>query len=173
VELRLVDDDGQDVADGEPGEIVCTGPDQFLGYLDTAHNSDAFDEAGWFRTGDIGVRDSDGYIAIVDRKKDIIIRAGENIASKEVEEILMRHPLIEEAAAVGVPDPTYGERVAAVVILRSGELALKDIQRFFRDAGVAIQKTPERLIIVGDFPRTPLGKINKRELRRHLASKPE
>jgi acyl-CoA synthetase (AMP-forming)/AMP-acid ligase II len=168
VSLKLVADDGREVADGEPGEIVCAGPDQFLGYLDEAHNCDAFDEEGWFRTGDVGVRDADGFIACVDRKKDIIIRAGENIASKEVEDVLMRHPQIAEAAVIGVPDPTYGERVAAVVVLREDGLDLAELKRHFQAAGVAIQKTPERLIIVDDFPRTPVGKIHKGELRRSI-----
>jgi acyl-CoA synthetase (AMP-forming)/AMP-acid ligase II len=168
VHLKLVDDHGNKVADGVPGEIVCVGPEQFLGYLDASHNNEAFDDDNWFRTGDIGVRDADGYVAIVDRKKDIIIRAGENIAPKEVEDILMRLPAVAEAAVVGVPDATYGERVAAVVILRSGTLDLDDLKRHFRAAGVAIQKTPERLFIVDDFPRTPLGKIHKRDLRRRI-----
>lgn len=165
VSVKLVNDDGKPVPDGEPGEIVATGPEQFLGYLDETCNAGAFDDDGWFRTGDIGVRDADGFIAIVDRKKDIIIRAGENIAPKEVEDVLMRHPAIGEAAVVGVPDPTYGERVAAVVILREGTLDLEELKRHFRSTGIAIQKTPEKLVIVDEFPRTPLGKIHKRNLR--------
>lgn len=169
VMLKLVSDDGQEVPQGEPGEIVCTGPDQFIGYLDEENNRDAFDEAGWFRTGDIGVMDEDGYVAIVDRKKDIIIRAGVNIASKEVEDELLRHPRILEAAAVGVADDTYGERVGAVVMLREGTLDLEELKHQFVAAGLAIQKTPEHLFIVDDFPRTPVGKIHKQKLREMIA----
>lgn len=169
VQFRLVTDDGRIADPGEPGEIVCTGAEQFVGYLDEADNAGAFDEEGWFRTGDIGVADEQGYVRIVDRKKDIIIRAGENIASKEVEDELMRHPRVLEAAAVGVPDEVYGERVAAVVILREGEITLSELKDQFVKAGLAIQKTPERLFVVSDFPRTPLGKIAKQKLREMIA----
>lgn len=168
--LKLVDDAGSEVSDGTPGEIVATGPGQFLGYLDDKLNAAAFDTDGCFRTGDVGVRDDDGFIAIVDRKKDIIIRAGENIASKEVEDVLMRHPAINEAAVIGLPDPTYGERVAAILILREGSMDIHEIRRHFRAAGVAVQKTPEQLIIVDELPRTALGKVNKLELRRSMAA---
>lgn len=169
ISLKLVGDDGEPVGEGEPGEIVCTGPEQFLGYLDASHNATAFDADGWFHTGDVGVIDADGYLAIVDRKKDIIIRAGENIAPKEVEDVLMRHPGVGEVAVVGVPDAKYGERVAAVVILREGTLDLEELRRHFRASGIAIHKTPERLFLVDDFPRTPLGKIHKRNLRDQIA----
>lgn len=160
------------VSDGTLGEIVATGPGKFLGYLDDACDAAAFDEDGWFRTGDVGVRDNDGFIAIVDRKKDIIIRAGENIASKEVEDILARHPRIQEAAVIGLPDPIYGERVAAIVILRDGSMDIHEVRRHFRAAGAAVQKTPEQLIIVDDLPRTALGKVHKLTLRRSFAASP-
>jgi acyl-CoA synthetase (AMP-forming)/AMP-acid ligase II len=169
VEIRLVTEDGRIAGPGEPGEIVCTGAEQFIGYLDESENQGAFDEEGWFRTGDIGVADEEGYIRIVDRKKDIIIRGGENIASKEVEDEVMRHPRVLEAAAVGVPDEVYGERVAAVVILREGTLELTELKDQFAKAGLAIQKVPERLFIVSDLPRTPLGKIAKQQLREMIA----
>lgn len=165
VRLKLITDNGEPSGLGEPGEIVCTGPDQFVGYLEEADNKSAFDAEGWFRTGDIGIADKEGFIRIVDRKKDIIIRAGENIASKEVEDELMRHPRIVEAAAVGVADERYGERIAAVVILRDGTLELPELKDQFLAAGLAVQKTPERLFIVADFPRTPVGKIHKQKLR--------
>ena len=169
VQFKLVADDGRIAAQGEPGEIVCTGPDQFIGYLDDSDNAGAFDEDGWLRTGDIGIADEDGYVRIVDRKKDIIIRAGENIASKEVEDELMRHPRVLEAAAVGVPDEVYGERVAAVVILRDGKIDLAELKDQFVKAGLAIQKTPEHLFVVSEFPRTPVGKIAKQRLREMIA----
>jgi acyl-CoA synthetase (AMP-forming)/AMP-acid ligase II len=169
VSLRLVDDSGKVVDLGQPGEIVATGPGQFLGYLDEAYNAAAFDGAGWFRTGDVGICDEQGFVAIVDRKKDIIIRGGENIAPKEIEDILLAHPQVGEAAVVGVPDPAYGERIAAAIILRHGAMDLAEVRRHFRAAGVAIQKTPEMIVAVTDLPRTPLGKVHKRRLRTYLA----
>lgn len=169
VSLRLVDDNGEAVERGQPGEIVVTGPGQFLGYLDERDNAGAFDAAGWFRTGDVGICDEQGFVAIVDRKKDIIIRGSENIAPKEVEAILLRHPQVGEAAVVGIPDPAYGERVAAAVVLRHGAIDLAEVRRHFRAAGVAIQKTPEMIVAVDDLPRTPLGKVHKRRLREWLA----
>ena len=113
VEIRLVDDDGRDVGPGEEGEVVSRGPDQFLGYMDPAMDAEAFDDDGWFRTGDIGRLDADGYLTITDRKKDIIIRGGENISAREVEEVLATHPKVQESAVTSVPDERYGERVCA------------------------------------------------------------
>src|SRR5207237_6438078 len=98
VELRIVDDDGRDVPPGEEGEVVSRGPDQFLGYMDPDMDAEAFDAEGWFHTGDIGRLDEDGYLAITDRKKDIIIRGGENVSAREVEEVLATHHKVVEAA---------------------------------------------------------------------------
>jgi len=124
---------------------------------------------GWFLTGDIGRIDADGYLTITDRKKDVIIRGGENIASKEVEDILARHPSVAEAAVVGMPDDKYGERVCAFVVLRpGGSLNLDDVQSHFVAEKVARQKTPERIIVVPDFPRAMSGKVKKFELRAQL-----
>ena len=164
--VRLVDDDDRDAPAGQPGEILSRGPDQFLGYFDTALNADAFTRDGWFRTGDIGVIDAGGFLTVVDRKKDILIRGGENISAKEVEDILAHHDAVLEAAVIGWPDATYGERVGAFVRLRPGSmLDLDAVQRHFAVKGVAKQKFPERLVIVEDFPRNPSGKILKTELR--------
>jgi acyl-CoA synthetase (AMP-forming)/AMP-acid ligase II len=167
VSVRLVDDNGRPVPTGEAGEIVCMGPELCKGYLDPEHNTAAFAVDGWFHTGDIGVLDTDGYLAIVDRKKDVIIRGGENIASKEVEDILLRHPSVEEAAAVGWPDEKLGERVGVFVRLRPGvrDLTLAEVRSHFAASGRATYKTPEHIVIVDDFPRTPAGKVRKPELR--------
>jgi len=168
VELRLVDDEGRDVAPGEDGEIVTRGPDQFLGYMDPEMDAEAFDDEGWFHTGDIGRVDPDGYLTITDRKKDIIIRGGENISAREVEEILAAHPSVVEAAVTPVADPRYGERVCAFVVTGGKELTLDDVVAHFREKGVARQKTPERLVILPELPRTLAGKVQKYLLRRGL-----
>ncbi|MDY0013113.1 MAG: AMP-binding protein [Rhodocyclaceae bacterium] len=170
-QVRIVDDGGEVLPVGSAGEIVSMGPELFLGYLDPVHNETAFTQDGWFRTGDIGVLDEEGYLTIVDRKKDIIIRGGENISSKEVEDLLARHPAVVEAAAVACPDPAYGERVAAVVRLRPGQtLDLEEVRAHFVAQGVAKQKTPEYLVVVDDLPRSPLGKVQKMTLRKEIVS---
>jgi acyl-CoA synthetase (AMP-forming)/AMP-acid ligase II len=168
VELRLVDDDGRDVPQGEEGEVISRGPDQFLGYMDPAMDAEAFDADGWFHTGDIGRLDADGYLAITDRKKDIIIRGGENISAREVEEVLATHPNVLEAAVTPVPDERYGERVCAFVVTGGKDLTLDEVIAHFEEQGVAKQKTPERLEIVPELPRTLAGKVQKYVLKRRL-----
>jgi acyl-coenzyme A synthetase/AMP-(fatty) acid ligase len=168
VELRIVDDDGRDVPAGEEGEVVSRGADQFLGYMDPSMDAEAFDDEGWFHTGDIGRVDPDGYLAITDRKKDIIIRGGENISAREVEEVLVLHPKVLEAAVTPVPDERYGERVCAFVITGGQDLTLEEVVAHFQEKGVAKQKTPERLEIVTEFPRTLAGKVQKYLLKRQL-----
>ncbi|MGB3847516.1 MAG: AMP-binding protein [Sphingopyxis sp.] len=172
-ELRFVDDDGHDVAAGEDGEICTRGPELFMGYLDPALNESAFLPGGWYRSGDIGRLDADGYLLITDRKKDIIIRGGENIASKEVEALLLAHPKIVDAAAVAAPDDRMGEVVRACVVLAPGtSLTLDELRDHFFAAGIAKQKTPERLSLFAELPRNASGKVLKHELRSG-ASQPE
>jgi len=164
--LRFVDDAGVDVASGEEGEICTRGPDLFLGYLDPILNDAAFMPGGWFRTGDIGRLDAEGYLHITDRKKDIIIRGGENISSKEVEAVLLTHPAIADAAAVAAPDDRMGEIVRACVVLKPGAtLDFEGLRTHFAAAGIAKQKTPERLTIVTELPRNATGKVLKHMLR--------
>jgi len=171
VRVRVVDDDGQEVDTGEEGEILTWGPDLFAGYLDKAQSAEAFTGDGFYRTGDVGHLSAEGVLTITDRKKDIIIRGGENISSREVEDILLRHPDVKDAAVVAIPDRLYGERVCAFLIPKGGaELSLESVRGHFARAGVAKQKTPERLEIVEDFPRTLVGKIRKGELRAHAAT---
>jgi acyl-CoA synthetase (AMP-forming)/AMP-acid ligase II len=168
-ELRFVDDDGCDVPTGNEGEITTRGGELFIGYLDARLNEDAFLPGGWYRTGDIGRLDADGYLVITDRKKDIIIRGGENISSKEVEEVLLRHPAVADAAVVAAADERMGEVVRACVILASGtDLTLEDIRKHFIAAGIAKQKIPERLSILETLPRNASGKVLKHELRANL-----
>ncbi len=167
-EVRILDDEGRDVAPGTRGEVVTRGPELFLGYSDPAFDVDVFLPGGWFSTGDIGIVD-DGFLTIVDRKKDIIIRGGENIASKEVEDLLVAHPAVADAAVVAAPDARLGEVVGAFVVLRPGAaLDVGEIRRWFRAAGVAPQKAPERLAVVAELPRGPGGKVLKTELRARL-----
>ncbi|CAN5877193.1 AMP-binding protein [soil metagenome] len=163
VEMRLADD----------GEILSRGPDLCLGYTDEALTAKAFDDAGWYHTGDIGVLDDDGYLTITDRKSDIIIRGGENISALEVEDVLLGMPGIAEVAVVAVPDDRMGERAAAVVRLKPGAPVpdLDDVRGYLGACGLARQKWPEQLHRVGDgedFPRTPSGKVQKYVLRRRL-----
>ena len=171
VRIRIVDDDGREVGAGEEGEILTWGPDLFAGYLDRAHTAAAFASDGFYKTGDVGRLSAEGALVITDRKKDIVIRGGENISSREVEDILLRHPDVRDAAVVAVPDRLYGERVCAFLILESGaDLSLEGVRGHFERAGVAKQKTPERLEIVDEFPRTLVGKIRKGELRVRAAA---
>jgi cyclohexanecarboxylate-CoA ligase len=168
--IRLVDDDGTNVKPGMPGEILTLGPELFAGYSDTALTETSMAD-GWFRTGDIGYLDAEGYLCITDRKKDIIVRGGENISSKEVEDVLMDHPAVCEAAAVGVPDERFGERVCACVVLYSGQtLDLRQVRDHFDAAGLARQKTPEQLKLVAELPRTASGKVQKHLLRQQLSA---
>lgn len=167
-EIRLVDDDGVDVAGGSDGEILTRGPDLFAGYTDADRARESMID-GWFRTGDVGRLDAHGYLTITDRKKDIIIRGGENISSKEVEDTLGTHPAIAEVAVIGAPDQRYGERVCAVVVLKPGmQFGLDDASAHIQQHGLARQKTPERIMVVDELPRTAIGKVRKHLLRQRL-----
>jgi cyclohexanecarboxylate-CoA ligase len=172
VELRLVDDDGAPVPGGGEGEVLARGPECFLGYLDPTLEAETFTADGWLRTGDLGVLDADGFLRITGRKKDIIIRKGENVSAREVEDLLATHPAVAEVAVVGVPDPAAGEIACAVVRLAPGSTApaLADLTAHLLAQGLSRRKLPERLEIVDDFPRTPSGKIVKRTLRDRLRS---
>ena len=165
-EMRFVDDDGKDVPAGEGGEICTRGPELFMGYLDSALNEAAFLPGGWYRSGDIGRLDAEGFLLITDRKKDIIIRGGENISSKEVEAVLLRLDGVADAAVVAAPDDRMGEVVRACLVLSPGAaVTLEDIRTHFAAAGIAKQKTPERLSIVDELPRNASGKVLKHKLR--------
>jgi acyl-CoA synthetase len=170
VEIRLVDDDGKDVEVGTPGEIWSRGPELFVGYTDAAATKAAFSADGWFMTGDIGVVDDDGYLAITDRKKDIIIRGGENVSAQEVEELLVRMPEVAEVAVVAAPDARLGEVACAFFRMQPGHRApeLAEVRTYLEQAGIARQKWPEYLRAVDEFPRTASGKVQKFVLRQEL-----
>ncbi len=162
VEMRLADD----------GEILSRGPDLCLGYTDPVLTERAFDDEGWYRTGDIGVLDEDGYLTITDRKSDIIIRGGENISAVEVEEVLLVLPGIAEAAVVAAPDSRLGEHAAAVLRLHPGHAlpTMAELRAHFERSGLARQKWPEELHEVAVFPRTASGKVQKFVLRKQIAA---
>jgi acyl-CoA synthetase len=167
VELRLVDESGHDVEVGVAGEILSRGPDCFEGYTDPALTAAAFVDESWYVSGDVGVLDSEGYLTITDRKKDIIIRGGENVSAAEVEELLLRMPGVAEAAVVAAPDARLGEHGCAFVRLlpEASGVDLEGVRSHLSAAGLARQKWPEELRLVDDFPRTPSGKVQKFVLR--------
>ena len=166
-DVRIVTLAGAPAAPGEEGEIRVKGPMVFRGYTDPALNVDAFDEDGWFRTGDLGVLRSDGYLSITGRLKDVIVRKGENISAKEIEDLLSSHPKVSEVAVIGLPDAARGELVCAVVQCASPDdlLTFDEMVAFCRDAGLMTQKIPERLELRTDWPRAGTGKIVKKELK--------
>ena len=168
--MRLVDDAGDDVLDGSVGEILSRGAELFFGYVDAALTAGAIDADGWYHSEDLAVRDQDGYITIADRKKDIIIRGGENVSASEVEEILLGMPGVSEVAVVAAPDDRLGEHGCAFVAPRPGNVvpSLDEVRAYFDAVGVARQKWPEELRSVDQFPRTPSGKVKKQELREQL-----
>jgi acyl-CoA synthetase (AMP-forming)/AMP-acid ligase II len=165
--LRIVTVDGKPAAVGEEGEVRAKGPQVTLGYLDPALDGAAFDEEGWFRTGDLGTLDADGNLTITGRLKDVIIRKGENISAKEVEDLLFTHPAVGDVAVVGLPDAERGELACAVVVTAEGAepLAFEEMTRHLLDAGLITRKLPERLELVDALPRNPSGKIVKFELQ--------
>ncbi|PRC43991.1 AMP-dependent synthetase, partial [Mycobacterium sp. ITM-2017-0098] len=145
------------------------------GYTDDELTASAFDEDGWYHTGDIGVLDDDGYLTITDRKADVIIRGGENISALEVEEVLLEMPAVAEAVVVAAPDDRLGERTAAVLRIREGKKmpTLADVRAHFKQSGAAAQKWPEELHRVPegqDYPRTASGKVQKYRVRQFVAS---
>jgi acyl-CoA synthetase (AMP-forming)/AMP-acid ligase II len=164
-EVRIVDDPGGQVPDGVEGEILARGPAQCVGYVDPVATRAAFDAEGFFHTGDLGYRTAHGALVITGRKKDLIIRGGENISAKEIEDILVDHPGIREVAVVSMPHARLGEAVCAFVIPATAGLTLRDIACHLEKAGIARQKFPERLEVVDDMPRTAAGKIKKDVLR--------
>lgn len=161
---------GVEIRLGPDGEIYSRGPDLCLGYTDAELTRRAFDDDGWYRTGDIGTLDADGYLTITDRKADVIIRGGENISALEVEEVLLGMPAVVEAVVVAAPDARLGERAAAVLRIRDGHAmpSIEDVRAHFRRAGVATQKWPEELLEVDDYPRTASGKVQKFLVREHV-----
>ena len=164
VEFALWDADDQPVGPGEIGEIVIRGENIMKGYWNRPEETEAAMRGGWFHSGDLATRDDDGYYAIVDRVKDLIIRNGFNVYPREVEEVLYAHPGVAEAAVFGVPDPEHGEEIAAMVTLKDGASATEDELRDFVKERLAVFKYP-RIVRFGVLPKGPTGKILKREIK--------
>lgn len=166
-DVQIVDDDGHPVPDGESGEIIARAPRMFAGYLRPQDNEGAFTESGHFRMGDLGRRVAGRFIEITGRKKDLIIRMGENISPLEVENALAGHPGIQQVSVVGIPHPRTGEAALAFVVLKPGNsLTLEDIHGFLTRKGLARQKFPEHLRILQALPTNTIGKVLKRELQK-------
>lgn len=163
--VRIVDDTGKEAPAGELGEITLRGPKVFAGYWRDEKATAAALKDGWFHTGDIGHLDEDGFLFIDDRKKDMIVSGGENIATPEVERVLYEHPAVLEAAVVGLAHPRWGEVPRAFVVFRPGASAGAEELRDFCRARLARFKVPARFEIVDELPRTPSGKVLKRTLR--------
>ncbi|MDO8277803.1 MAG: AMP-binding protein [Burkholderiaceae bacterium] len=163
--VAIMDDHGRLLGDGEVGEIVVRGDMVMLGYHDNPAETEAASRFGWHHTGDVGMRDADGYFYIVDRKKDMIISGGFNIYPSEIEQVLWSHPAVQDCAVIGVPDPKWGEAVVAIVELKSAqsvtEQALSD---YCRDR-LGGMKTPKRIEFWQELPRSPVGKVLKRDIR--------
>jgi len=164
VELLIVDDDDRPVATGEIGEIIARGPNIMREYYQMPAETDVTLRGGWLHTGDMGYIDGDGYVFIVERKKDLIIRGGFNIYPRDVEEVLNRHPAVIESAVVGVPSERMGEEVKAFVVVRE-EVAAELLQEYCR-AALANYKTPSEITFVSALPRNAVGKIDKKVLRK-------
>ncbi len=165
VEVRIVDENGAPVPSGQVGEIVARGPRLMKGYWNKAEATAQTIRDGWLYTGDLGYMDEDGYIYLAGRARDFIKRGGEMVSPEEVEQVLMSHPAIDEAAIIGVPDVDWGERVRAIVVLKPGHNASpEEIIEFCRQR-LASFKKPESVVFVAELPRNPLGKVLKRVLR--------
>lgn len=164
-EVRIVDDDDRELPRGEAGELVVRGPCVMKGYHKLPEATARALRNGWLHTGDIARMDEDGYIYIMERKDDMIIRGGENIYPREVEEILYRHPAVSEAAVIGVPDPMMGQEIRAYVVLRAGHAAREDELIEYCLANLTKFKTPKTVAFLEAMPKNQMGKILRKELR--------
>ena len=169
--MRIVGADGRDAAADGEGEIWARSPEVFLGYRNPALDAESFTHDGWFRTGDLGRVDADGYLRVTGRLKDVIIRGGENVSVKEIEDLLAEHPAVADVAVVGMPDPILGERACAFVAPRRGKgLSFAEMVSFLESREIAKQKIPERLEVRARLPKTASGKVRKADLRDELRS---
>ena len=172
IEIKIVDPEGRVVPRGETGEFCTRGYSVMKGYWnDEAKTKEAVDEAGWMRTGDLATMDEQGYVNIVGRLKDMIIRGGENVYPREIEEFLYRHPKVQDVQVIGVPDPRYGEAVCAWIKLHAGQTATDEEIRAFCQGQIAHYKIPRYIEFVPEFPMTITGKIQKFVMREQTIEK--
>jgi long-chain acyl-CoA synthetase len=166
VEVRIVDEQDQEVPPGEVGELLVKGPNVSSGYYKLPEETAKTFRNGWLHTGDMGRMDEDGYLYIVERKKDLIIRGGFNIYPRDIEEILYQHPAVNEAVAIGVPDPVMGEEIKVYVVLKEGMEASTEELLHYSQSRLAKHKWPKFIECVESLPRNPMGKILRKELRK-------
>jgi len=171
--VQIVDEEGKPVAAGVTGEVKVSGPMVAKGYMDPEQSKLAFGDDGFFVTGDRGYLRDDGHIVLTGRTKELIIRKGENISPREIEDLLQTHPKVAAVAVIGLPDRDRGERVCAVVETPAGQepLTFAEMQQFCRDAQLMTQKIPEQLEVMDAMPRNATFKILKHELVKQLAQK--
>jgi fatty-acyl-CoA synthase len=169
VETRVVDDEMNDVKPGQVGEIVHRSPHLMLGYYADEEKTKAAFHGGWFHSGDLATVDDEGYITVVDRKKDMIKSGGEIVASREVEEMIYRLPAVSEVAVIGVPHPKWVEAVTAVVVVKQGQQLTEAQVIEHCSSNMAGFKTPKAVVFVDALPKNPSGKLLKRELRQRYA----
>jgi non-ribosomal peptide synthetase component E (peptide arylation enzyme) len=172
-EFKVIDGSGNALPPEKEGELVVRGPGIFQGYYKSeAENHEAFTPDGFYRTGDIAKFDPEGRLIITGRRKDIIIRGGENISAKEVEELIRTHPLVEQVAAVGMPDPILGERVCAFMKTKGGvNVSFEEIISYLRERKTSVLYLPERIEIIEEMPLTNVGKVDKKRLREEIKEK--
>jgi fatty-acyl-CoA synthase len=165
-EIKIVDDNGRVVPIGEKGELCCRGYSVMRGYwADAEKTAETIDAAGWLHSGDLAIMDDAGYVQIVGRLKDMIIRGGENVYPREVEEFLYTHPAIQEVQVFGIPDEKYGEEICAWIQLKEGEsLTAEDVKAYCQDR-ITHFKVPRHIRLVEEFPMTVTGKIQKFKMR--------
>jgi long-chain acyl-CoA synthetase len=170
VEAKVIDvsdgpEAGRDLPAGRPGDICLRGPNVMLGYYKAPElTAKAFDRDGWLRTGDLGYRDADGYYFITGRLKELIIKGGENVAPREIDEVLLRHPAVLEAAAVGIPDPDYGQDILACVVTRPGASVSEEELRALCLAELGRYKTPKAFRFLPELPKGASGKVQRLKL---------
>ena len=171
---KVIDNDGNERPEGQQGELVVKGPEVFTGYYKTSEEEtqNIFTPDGYYRTGDLAKIDGQGYIRITGRIKDVIQRGGETLVPGEMEDLIRKHPSVESAAVVGMPDPKLGERACAYVVTKPGKaLRFEEMIAFLKTQGAGVLLFPERLELVDALPMTEIGKIDKKELLKDIEQK--